>query len=161
MSENNTKNNSYLSFRLGNEYFATHVNKVINILEIKKITEVPNSPTHMKGVINLRGNVLPVIDAKIKLGMLPVEISVDTCILVLKILVDEEEVLVGALADAVNEVFEIKPNEIKPSPSIGKKYKNDYILGIINLKGRFLALLDMDKAFSNNEIINIKEVIEE
>ena len=83
MSEETTAINSYLSFKLGKELFAAHVNNVLNILEMVKITEVPKAPEYMKGVINLRGNVLPVIDTRIKFGMSPTEYTVNTCILVL------------------------------------------------------------------------------
>ena len=98
---------SYLSFKLGDELFAANVAKVLNILEMVKITKVPKAPEYMKGVINLRGNVLPVIDTRTKFGMTPTEFTKNTCILVLDIIVDGEDIQVGALVDSVQEVLEI------------------------------------------------------
>ena len=103
--------NSYLSFKLGDELFAVNVGKVLNILEMTRITKVPNSPEYMKGVINLRGSVLPVIDMRVKFGLELTEETVNTCILVLDIEIDNESVKVGALVDAVSEVLEIEEEE--------------------------------------------------
>ncbi len=159
MSIDNNKKviDSYLSFKLGKEIFAAHVNKVLNILELVRITEVPKSPAYMKGVINLRGNVLPVIDTRIKFGMTPTEYTKNTCILVLNIKMEDESVDVGALVDSVQEVLDIDNSQIKPSPSIGSKYKSEFIEGMIKVNEQFLMLLDMDRVFSTDDVIMIQE----
>ncbi len=149
--------NSYLTFKLGNELFAAHVSKVLNILELVKITEVPKSPPYMKGVINLRGNVLPVIDTRIKFGMTPTEFTKNTCILVLNIQIEGETVDVGALVDSVQEVLEIEDDDIQSSPSIGTKYKSEFIQGMLKHNEKFIMLLDMDKVFSTDDIVDLKE----
>ena len=105
--------NSYLSFKLGDEIFASNVSKVLNILEMMKITKVPKAPTYMKGVINLRGTVLPVVDTRLKFGMLPIELTTNTCILVLDVKVDEESVHIGAIVDSVQEVLEFGLHHLK------------------------------------------------
>ena len=148
--------NSYLSFKLGEELFASNVGKVLNILEMTKITKVPKSPTYMKGVINLRGVVLPVIDARLKFGMTSIEETTNTCILVLDVAVNGEAVKVGAMVDSVQEVLEIEQNDIQPPPSIGSKYKSEFIYGMAKSNDDFIMLLDMDKVFSADEIIDLK-----
>lgn len=139
--------NSYLTFKLGNETFATNVRKVSNILELVKITEVPDSPPYLKGVINLRGSVLPVIDTRIKLDLTPTEFTKNTCILVLNIKDKEENIPVGGLVDAVSEVVQVDDNQISSPPGIGDKYKSDYITNMIKINDNFVMLLDMDKVF--------------
>ena len=160
MEDSNNLVSSYLSFKLGNEYFAAHVNNVINILELTEITKVPKAPDYMKGVINLRGAVLPVIDTRIKFGMPETEYTSDTCILVLNVNIDNEIVSVGGIVDSVQEVLEIENKDILPAPSIGNKYKTDFINGIISLNDEFIMLLDMDKMFSVNETIDLKNTTE-
>ena len=149
--------NSYLSFNLGDEAFAAHVSKVLNILEMTKITEVPKSPDYMKGVINLRGTVLPVVDTRIKFGMPPTEYTNNTCIVVMEIEMGRDIVQVGALVDSVQAVLEIEDSQIQPPPSIGSKYKSEFIYGMVKVDDNFIMLLDMDKVFSTDEIISVKE----
>lgn len=149
--------NSYLSFNLGEEEFAAHVSKVLNILEMTKITEVPKAPEYMKGVINLRGTVLPVVDTRIKFGMAPTEYTTNTCIVVMEVEMEGDMVQVGALVDSVQAVLEIDDSQIQPPPSIGSKYKSEFISGMAKVNERFIMLLDMEKVFSSDEIISLKE----
>lgn len=159
--ENLTKINSYLSFKLGEEEFAAHVGKVLNILEMTKITEVPKAPSYMKGVINLRGTVLPVIDTRIKFGMPPTVYTTNTCIIVLDIDMDGESIHVGALVDSVQAVLEIEKAQIMPPPSIGSKYKSEFIEGVANIDDKFIMILNMDMVFSSDEITSMKDKTEE
>jgi purine-binding chemotaxis protein CheW len=154
--KNKYKSNSFLSFTLGNEFFATNVAKVLNILEMMKITKVPKMPDYMLGVINLRGSVLPLIDLRIKFGMKQTEYTTNTCILVLEVKIEKDLLKVGALVDSVQEVFEITPEEIQPPPQIGSKYKSEFIYGIAKISEEFIMLLDMDKIFSTEELIDLK-----
>lgn len=157
-SESIHTQNSYLSFKLGEEIFAANVSKVLNILEMTKITKVPKSPDYMKGVINLRGTVLPVVDTRIKFGLTPTEITTNTCILVLDIEVDGSSLHVGGLVDAVQEVLDIEQSQILPPPNIGSKYKSEFIFGMYKLNDdQFIMLLDMDKVFSVDDLSAIKE----
>lgn len=156
-----SKSNSYLSFKLGEEEFAAHVGKVLNILEMVKITEVPMAPTYMKGVINLRGAVLPVIDTRVKFGMTPTVYTPNTCIVVLDIDMDGDSVHVGALVDSVQAVLEIPSEGILPPPSIGSRYKSEFIEGVANIDDRFVMLLNMDMVFSSLELSAMKETSEE
>lgn len=152
--------NSYLSFKLGDEVFAANVSKVLNILELTKITKVPKAPEYMKGVINLRGSVLPLVDTRIKFGMEPTEFTNNTCILVLDIDFDGESVHVGALVDGVQEVLEINGSEVEPPPSIGSKYKSEFIEGVAKNEEDFIMILDMDLIFTNDELKVLTESAE-
>lgn len=150
------KINHYLTFKLGEETFASHVNNVTKILEMQKITEVPRSPEFMKGVINLRGNVLPVVDGRIKFGLKPTPYTDKTCILVLNILLENDQVEVGAIVDAVLDVIEFAEDDIKPSPGLGSKYKSDFIDGVMKMNDEFIMILNMNSVFSAREIIELK-----
>ena len=156
-----SKSDSYLSFKLGEEEFAAHVGKVLNILEMIKITEVPMAPSYMKGVINLRGAVLPVIDTRIKFGMPATVYTPNTCIVVMDIDMDGDSVHVGALVDSVQAVLEITSEGILPPPSIGSRYKSEFIEGVANIDDRFVMILNMDMVFSSLELSAMKETSEE
>lgn len=160
-NENITKINTFLSFKLGEEEFAAHVGKVLNILEMTKITEVPKAPEYMKGVINLRGTILPVIDTRIKFGMPKTEYTTNTCIIVLDIEMDGDSIHVGALVDSVQAVLELDSNQIMPAPSIGSKYKSEFIEGVANIDDKFIMILNMDAVFSSNELTNIQNQTKE
>lgn len=149
---------SFLSFKLGEENFTIPVMKIMEILEVPKITKVPQSPNFLVGVINLRGAVLPVIDSRVKFGMTPIEYTINTCILVLSIEVNDEVIEVGALVDSVSEVFELNESRILPSPTIATKYRVDYVKGMIQEDDHFLMVLDIDKVFSSNDLESLNIV---
>jgi purine-binding chemotaxis protein CheW len=152
---------TYLSFKLGEEVFAINVSKVLNILEMKPITRVPKSPEYLKGVINLRGTVLPVVDLRIKFGLPENSITVDTNIIVLSIEKEGETIMLGILIDAVREVLEFKTEEISPSPAIGTKYNAAFIQGMWRVGENFIMILDIDKVFSVEDVIDFKEQLSE
>lgn len=156
--QNNSQINSYLTFHLGSELFSAHVNKVLSILEMTRITQVPKAPDYMKGVINLRGTVLPVVDTRIKFGMPSVEATSNTCILVMEVEIGGEPVKLGAIVDSVQEVIEVPEDEIKPPPSIGSKYKSEFIDGITVVNDQFVMMLNMDMIFSRDEISMLSEL---
>jgi purine-binding chemotaxis protein CheW len=149
--------NSYLTFTLGDETFAANVSKVLNILELTKITKVPKAPSYMKGVINLRGSVLPLIDTRIKFDMEATEYTSNTCILVLEIDLKGEPVQVGALVDSVQEVLELEESQIQPPPSIGVTYRTEFMEGMVKVDEEFIMILNMDLIFSSEELISLKE----
>jgi purine-binding chemotaxis protein CheW len=152
---------TYLSFRLSEEVFAINVSKVINILEMSHITRIPKAPDYMKGVINLRGTVLPVVDLRVKFGLTEKENTVDTSIIVLSIDLNEEPILLGIQVDAVREVLELKNNEIAPAPTIGTKYNSGFIEGMWRMEEKFIMILDINKVFSTDEVIDFKEQLEQ
>lgn len=147
---------TYLSFKLNNEQFAVDVQKTLTILDIKPITEVPNSPDYMRGVINLRGSVLPIVDLGVKFGMAATKIGEKTYIIVLCVKIGKDDVQMGILADAVNEVIEIPDSKVAISPTIGTKYKVEFIKGMYQQPKGFIMLLNIDTIFNSNEHLLIE-----
>lgn len=142
----------YLTFNLADEVFAVDVGRVREILEITSITKVPQTPDFMRGVINLRGSVVPVIDMRLKFGMSETERTVNTCIIVVEVTMDGETIVLGSLADSVQEVIEMEAAQIEAAPHIGTHLNTDFIKGMGKHDGRFVMLLDIDKIFSAQEL---------
>jgi purine-binding chemotaxis protein CheW len=159
MSERIKLLQSYLTFRLDNEIFAANVSKVLEILEIPRITKVPQSPAYMRGVINLRGNVMPVIDARAKFGLPQAEDTINSCIIVLNIEIDGQYITIGTVVDAVQEVMDIQEEDIQPSPAIGSKYKSEFIRGMVKSNDQFIMVLDPDVVFSSDEASILQDLV--
>lgn len=156
MSEQKTLDSStFLTFGLGEELFALKVNHVREVLDVGDVTRVPRMPDFMRGVINLRGSVVPVVDLRKKLGMGAVEDTVNTCIIVVEVDIDGEPVVIGAMADSVQEVFELGEGDIEPPPSIGTNLDAGHILGMGKCDNGFLIILDIDRVFSGEEIFEV------
>jgi purine-binding chemotaxis protein CheW len=150
--------NSFLTFRLGDELFAANVGKVIEILEVPKITKVPRSPDFMRGVVNLRGNVLSVIDSRTKFGLPPITDTINTCIIVMVVNVDGQQVTLGVIVDAVQEVMEIDDSQTQEMPSIGSRYKAEFIEGMVKRDDHFIMLLNIDALFSSDEVSILNDI---
>jgi len=144
--------NSYLSFILDNELFAIEVKSVLEVLEMQKITRVPQTPSHIKGVTNFRGEILPVIDSRIKFNMPIVTIQSNFVIIVLDLQYKGKPMLLGAVVDSVSDVLEIAPEQIKPVPEMGSKYNTDYLEGMYKLNDDFIMILKVEKVFSVDEL---------
>ncbi|MDY0385156.1 MAG: chemotaxis protein CheW [Geobacter sp.] len=147
-----TETVQYLTFKLDEEVFALDVAKVREILEYNSVTKVPQTPEFMRGVINLRGSVVPVIDMRLKFGMSATEQTVNTCIIVVEVNMEGETSVLGALADSVQEVVEMEPEQIEPAPHIGTRLNTNFIKGMGKHEGDFVMILDIDKVFSEGEI---------
>ena len=152
-----TQSESYLTFVMNSEHFAVSVAKVTELLEMLPVTHVPRSPEFMRGVINLRGAVVPVIDTRIKFSLPATTDTIDTCIVVMNIEIEQEIVKVGAIVDSVSEVIEVAPDKILPLPAVGKKERTQFIHGVIKIDEKFIMVLDVDKVFSNEEFISLKQ----
>ena len=150
----------YLTFKLGDEVFGVDVAQVREILDYIKITKVPQTPDYMCGVINLRGNVVPVIDMRLKFGLEKTNTTVNTCIIVVEVELEEGNTILGALVDSVQEVFELDPEDIEPSPKIGTKLKIDFIKGMGKRDDNFIIILNIDKVFTSEEISIIEKTNE-
>lgn len=148
----NMETTQYLTFNLAEEVFAVDVGRVREILEITNITKVPQTPEFMRGVINLRGSVVPVIDMRLKFGMSETERTVNTCIVVVEVTMDGETTVLGALADSVQEVIDMEPEQIEAAPHIGTQLNTDFIKGMGKHDGRFVMILDIDRIFSSAEL---------
>ncbi|MDD2851946.1 MAG: chemotaxis protein CheW [Desulfuromonadaceae bacterium] len=152
----NIETTQYLTFVLDDEVFAVDVGRVREILEITSITKVPQTPDFMRGVINLRGSVVPVIDLHLKFGMAEVEQTVNTCIIVVEVMMDGENVILGTLADSVQEVIEMDPAQIEAAPHIGTQLNTDFISGMGKHDSRFVMILDIDKVFTSGELAAVQ-----
>lgn len=150
-----TESIQYLTFKLADEIFALDVAKVREILEVTTITKVPQTPDFMRGVINLRGSVVPVVDMRLKFGMSMTEQTVNTCIIVVEISLDGDSLVLGALADSVQEVVEMEAEKIEPAPHIGTKLNTDFIRGMGKVDDHFVMILDIDKIFSSAELADL------
>ncbi len=146
----------YLTFKLADETFALDVAKVREILECSTITKVPQTPDFMRGVINLRGSVVPVIDLNLKFGMMATGQTVNTCIIVVEVQLEDEIIVLGALADSVQEVIEMEPEQIEAAPHIGTRLNTDFIKGMGKHDGRFIMILDIDKLFTSEELEKVQ-----
>lgn len=147
-----TQISQYLTFKLGEEVFALDVAQVREVLDLSPITKVPRSPDFMRGVINVRGSVVPVVDLRLKLGLSETEKSLDTRIIVMEISMDEEVTTLGAIADSVHEVMELDPNQVELPPRIGTRWRTEFIRGIGKKDGQFIIILDIEQVFSTNEL---------
>jgi purine-binding chemotaxis protein CheW len=142
----------YLTFKLGDELFAIYVFKAREVLDISTITRVPQAPAYMLGVVNVRGNAIPVVDLRVKFGLPKQENSINSRIIVIEIDMDGDTVILGGLADSVHEVIELEPNQIEEPPTIGMKWKADLILGMGRRDDQFIIILDIDRVFSSEEL---------
>jgi purine-binding chemotaxis protein CheW len=146
----------HLSFRLGEELFAMEIGKVREVIEFVPVTKVPHTPDFMRGVINLRGGAVPVVDMKKMFGMGETERSINTCVIITEISMGGKDVLLGAMADAVDEVFDLLPEDIQPTPKMGTGLKADILRGMGRKGEKFVLILDSDRAFSVQAMEGIK-----
>jgi purine-binding chemotaxis protein CheW len=146
------KTGKYLTFSLNKEEYGIGILKVKEIIGMMPITTVPRTPEFVKGVINLRGKVIPVMDLRLKFSMEAIPYSERTCIIVVEIESQDSTVLIGIVVDAVSEVLNIKGEEIEETPAFGSKLDTEYILGMAKMDGGVKILLDIDK------VLNAKEV---
>ena len=147
----------YLTFMLEEEVFALDISQVREVLEFTKTTKVPRTPDYMIGVINLRGSVVPVVDMRTKFGMLTAENTVDTCIIIIEVAIEGEEVVLGALVDSVKEVIELAQDQMEPPPKIGSRLNTEFIKNMGKMGEDFIIILDIDKVFSLEELAIVRE----
>jgi purine-binding chemotaxis protein CheW len=156
MSESSTARvNSYLTFKLDEELYAANVNHVISILELTRITKIPRTPDYIKGVINLRGAVLPIVDLRVKFGLSATEFTSNTSILVLEVEIDNVMVNLGAIVESVQEVIEMSDSNILPPPSLGSKFQSDFVEGMFRSNDAFILILNIQRIFTEDELTTI------
>lgn len=142
----------YLTFVLGREMFAIGILKVREILEYNQLTTVPMMPAFIRGVINLRGAVVPVVDLAVRFGGKLSAITKRTCVVIAEVASEEGRQEIGVVVDSVSEVLEIPEAEIEPAPAFGAKIRTDFIQGMGKVDGKFIIILDMDKVLSVEEM---------
>jgi purine-binding chemotaxis protein CheW len=142
----------YLTFTLGSETYALEVGHVREVLEMTSITPLPRTPQYMRGVINVRGSVVPVVDLRLKLGMTRTENTIDTCIVVLEIGTDGGSMTVGTLVDAVQEVVDFDSAKVEPPPRLGTAVRTEFLRGIGKREERFVMILEIGRIFEAEEL---------
>jgi purine-binding chemotaxis protein CheW len=142
----------YLTFSLDREEYGIGILKIKEIIGMMPITSVPKTPDYVKGIINLRGKVIPIIDLRLKFNMKDIPYSERTCIIVVEIDSEVATVLIGIVVDAVSEVINIKEEDIEETPVFGAKLNTEYILGMAKMDGRVKILLNIDKVLTSEEI---------
>ncbi|HEY7773723.1 MAG TPA: chemotaxis protein CheW [Marinagarivorans sp.] len=150
-------NEQYLTFRIAGERFGLALSKTREVIEYGKVTTVPLMPDFLCGVINLRGEVVPIIDLAIRLGRKPIEIQRRTCIVIIEVISEEQKITLGLLADAVDEVTEFSSQDIEDAPSFGARIRAEFIFGIAKSDGDFVVLLDAEKTLSVSELSALVE----
>lgn len=152
-------NNTYLSFVVGDELFAVNVHKVLEVLQKQRITIVPNTPDFVKGIINFRGEIVPVFETRTKFNLTERDALESYVIMILELQIGEASIRVGAVVDKVKNVITIDDNDVKPVPPMSSKFNSDFIHGIAKENESFLLLLNVDKIFSDLEINELSETV--
>lgn len=147
----------YLTFVLGGEVYGVSILVIREILEYQEPTSVPMMPDFIRGVINLRGSVVPVVDLSLRLGKQSSEVGKRTCVVIIEISHEEEKMQIGVVVDAVNEVLDIAPENIEAAPSFGAKIRTDFISGMGKIDDHFVVLLNIDHVLSVEELSMIDQ----
>ena len=147
----------YLTFILDGENFATQISLVREVLEYDQITTVPRTPDYMLGVINLRGSVVPVVDMRLQFGLTAIDPTVDTCIIIVEVQIDGEPLVLGALVDMVQEVIDLKAEQIEPAPTLGTRVNTQFIQGMGKVDDHFVIVLDMEQVFSFSQLLDVSQ----
>ncbi|SMF15567.1 chemotaxis protein CheW [Desulfovibrio gilichinskyi] len=156
--EKNSTMNQYLTFTLNKDIYALDISSVREVLELTPITRIPRTPKFMRGVINLRGHAVPVVDMRLKFGMSKTEDTINTCIIIVEVLFDGDSTVMGALADSVREVIELTEGMIEQPPRMGTTIKTDFIRGMGKQDDEFVIILDINKILSLEELAMLKSV---
>lgn len=157
--ENANNDNQYLTFTSGPEIFGI---EIINIKEIKEytgVTSIPMMPDYIKGVINLRGNVVPILDLQIRFGRKASHITRKSCVIIIEMESDDSKTDLGLLVDSVNEVIDISQNDVEPAPSFGSKIRIDFIKGIGKVSNQFIIILDIKRSFSIEDLASLEQYV--
>lgn len=147
----------YLTFMLGGETFAIGILAIKEIIEYGNLTEVPMMPAYIRGVINLRGSVVPVVDLSARFGRKSTQLTRRTCIVIIEVASDEEKQVVGVVVDAVNEVLEIPQEQIEPPPAFGAKIRTDFIRGMGKVNSKFVIILNVGNVLSIDDLALLEQ----
>ena len=147
-----TESNQYMTFKLGDELFAINVAQVREVLEVSQITKVPTAPDYMRGVVNVRGKAIPVVDLRLRFGLPKGVDTVQTRIIVMELDLDGEETILGGMADSVHEVIELDPGHVEPPPRIAMRWRTEFIQGLGKRGEDFIIILDVNAVFRSEEL---------
>lgn len=155
-----TEKISYFVFQVQEESFAIPVSRVTNVLELMKPTRIPETPGYLEGIINVRGELLPVVDSRVKFGVGKEDPGVDACIIVLDIEAQHESFNLGLIVDKARDVMNIDESTIESVPDMGLNLNPEYVKGVINKREEIILILDIDKIFSEKQVTEIKQMKE-
>ena len=147
----------YITFKLGDESFAINVAQVREVLELPQITKVPTAPDYMRGVVNVRGKAIPVVDLRLKFGLPSTPDTINSRIVVLELELDGETTVVGGIADSVHEVIELESGQINPPPRIAMRWRTELIRGMGRRGDEFIIILDINAVFSSSDLALAKD----
>jgi len=150
--------NQYLTFFLAGDEYAISIVQITEIIECTTLTRVPGAPPWIRGVLNLRGAVVPVVDLAVKFGLPSTEITRRTCVVIVELRIKGQPMVMGVMADGVHQVMELLPDQIQPPPSFGPKVRVDCILGMGASSGKFVVLLNIDRILSRSELLAASSV---
>jgi purine-binding chemotaxis protein CheW len=145
----------YLTFFLADEEYAINIQRVKEIIEYAPVTKVPKVPAWIRGVINLRGNVVPVVDLTVRFGLEERPVTKTTCIVIVEVEQDSERTVMGVIADAVNQVIDLTPKDIEEPPVFGTRVRLEYLFGMGKLGKKFALILNIDSVLSNTELLTV------
>lgn len=151
----------YLTFELGKEFYGLEILKVQEIIGMMEVTRVPRTPEYVRGVVNLRGKVIPVVDLRAKFAMESTEDTERTCIIVLEVKKNQQSVTMGIIVDEVCEVLEVTADQIEPPPSFGANVDSDFIMGMGKVGEKVVMLLEVDRALAGDELAFARQVAQE
>jgi purine-binding chemotaxis protein CheW len=157
-TQNNSVNEAHLTFSLDKEIFSIPVEYVKEILEIGDVTNVPESPSFMRGILNLRGNILPIVDTRKKLSLAEAEDTKKTRIIVIELNSNGRAIKLGAVVDRAWEVVAFETNEINPAPSEEDYSRADYLSGVVRYNDQFVMIIDVEKLFGKKELQQIENM---
>lgn len=152
----------YLTFFLAGEEYAAGILRVREILQYEPVTRIPTAPPWIRGVMNLRGSVVPVVDLALKLGLPETAVTKWTCVLIVEVELEGQRAVMGVMADEVTEVIDLRPEDIEPPPPFGTRVRVDYLLGMGKVPGKkFVLLLDLDRVLSTAELLSAAAAAQE
>ncbi len=147
-----TEISHYMTFKLGNELFAINVAQVREVLEVSTITRVPSAPDYMRGVVNVRGKAIPVVDLRLRFGLPPTADTLSTRVIVMELQLDGETTVLGGIADSVHEVIELDPSTVNPPPRIAMRWRTEFIQGMSQRGDDFVIILDVNAVFATDQL---------
>lgn len=147
----------YLTFRLGDESYGLQILKVQEILGMMPVTRVPRTPNFIRGVVNLRGKVIPVVDLRCTFNLASLADTETTCIIVVQIVRDQTTVVMGVIVDAVSEVLDVRAEQVEPAPAFGTEIDTAFILGMGKIADKVVILLDIDRVLSTEQLSTVKQ----
>jgi purine-binding chemotaxis protein CheW len=159
--ENAQKVQQHLTFMIGGEEYAVSLLKVKEIIEFDTVTEVPKTPEWIRGVINLRGSVVPVVDLAVKFRQAPSIAGKLTCIVITEVECEGAATVMGIMADSVRQVIDLKPQDVEPPPTFGTRVKVDYLLGMARSGKKFCLILDTEKVLSTDELLELPDAVDQ